>query len=78
VLTRIQKIAFGVVKMANVRRFATFGGETLAFTVVLLAYPVIELGLLSPNNSFKPSPLRGLGRAESHRAGRLNSGVRRH
>ena len=30
-----------------------------------------------PNNSFKPSPLRGLGRAESHRAGRLNSGVRR-
>ena len=29
-----------------------------------------------PNNSFKPSPLRGLGRAESHRAGRLNSGVR--
>ena len=32
----------------------------------------------SANNSFKPSPLRGLGRAESHRAGRLNSGVRAH
>ena len=31
---------------------------------------------LRPNNSFKPSPLRGLGPAESHRAGRLNSGVR--
>ena len=30
------------------------------------------------NNSFKPSPLRGLGPAESHRAGRLNSGVRSH
>ena len=30
----------------------------------------------SANNSFKPSPLRGLGPAESHRAGRLNSGVR--
>jgi len=34
--------------------------------------------LLLPNNSFKPSPLRGLGRAESHRAGRLNSGVMPH
>ena len=31
---------------------------------------------LPSNNSFKPSPLRGLGPAESHRAGRLNSGVR--
>ena len=31
---------------------------------------------LKSNNSFKPSPLRGLGPAESHRAGRLNSGVR--
>ena len=31
---------------------------------------------MSANNSFKPSPLRGLGPAEPHRAGRLNSGVR--
>ena len=31
-----------------------------------------------PNNSFKPSPLRGLGHTGSHRAGRLNSGVRPH
>ena len=29
------------------------------------------------NNSFKPSPLRGLGHTGPHRAGRLNSGVRR-
>ena len=34
----------------------------------------LTAGLLA-NNSFKPSPLRGLGPAESHRAGRLNSGV---
>ena len=29
-----------------------------------------------PNNSFKPSPLRGLGHTGPQRAGRLNSGVR--
>jgi hypothetical protein len=31
---------------------------------------------MPPNNSFKPSPLRGLGQTGSPRAGRLNSGVR--
>ena len=33
-------------------------------------------GYVPANNSFKPSPLRGLGHTGSHRAGRLNSGVR--
>ena len=36
------------------------------------------LSKLAPNNSFKPSPLRGLGHTGPHRAGRLNSGVRLH
>ena len=33
---------------------------------------------MRPNNSFKPSPLRGLGPTDSQRAGRLNSGVSHH
>ena len=35
-----------------------------------------EPRLQRPNNSFKPSPLRGLGHTGPQRAGRLNSGVR--
>ena len=37
-----------------------------------------EPRLQRPNNSFKPSPLRGLGHTGPQRAGRLNSGVRCH
>ena len=36
-----------------------------------------EPRLQRPNNSFKPSPLRGLGQTGPQGAGRLNSGVRR-
>ena len=61
-LTQTPKTAFAETRMVSAHRFALSGREKLAYTAALLAFHVTEIGLLSPNNSFKPSPLRGLGR----------------